>query len=136
MVANLTTRMTYRATCERVDGWWAISVDGVRGAHTQTRRLATAASTAREAVALLKDVDEAAIEIELDIKLPPEIGDILAQLHARQEAAESAQRMAAEAQAKAATALVASGFTLRDAGEVLGLSFQRVGQLVGRRKAN
>jgi predicted RNase H-like HicB family nuclease len=48
---------TYTAVCRRSGSWWAIGVRELKGVHTQARRLDQVAAMAREAIALMLDVD-------------------------------------------------------------------------------
>lgn len=126
-------RPTYVARCERSGGWWAISVPEVPGAHTQARRLEQAEGMAREAIALVLDIPEDAFDVELAPELPPELQAAVASMGQRKQEAAGAQRSATDAAAATARALLDAGLTVRDAGRVLGLSYQRVAQLVGHR---
>ena len=56
---------TYSAVCRRSAKWWAISVPKVKGVHTQARRLDQAAAVAREAIALVLDVDPATVQVRV-----------------------------------------------------------------------
>ncbi len=60
----------YRVVAERSEDWWAISVPGLSGVFSQTRRLDQVEAMAREAIALMLDVDETAIEVTVDPVLP------------------------------------------------------------------
>lgn len=131
-MAAVTDRPTYTARCVRSGGWWAISVPEVPGVHTQARRLEQAEVMAREAIALVLDVPEDAFDVVLAPELPPELERAVAAMGRQKQEAAEAQRAATEASAATARALVDAGLTVRDAGRVLGLSYQRVAQLVGR----
>lgn len=134
MVA-VSDRKAYTARCARSGGWWAISVPEVRGVHTQARRLEQAEAMVREAIALVLDVAEDSFDVALAPELPPELEQAIAAMGRSKQEAAAAQKAAAEAAAATARALVGAGLTVRDAGRVLGISYQRVAQLVGRRGA-
>ena len=51
--------------------WWAISVPEVKGAFSQARRLDQVEGMAREAIALILDVDRQSFDIEVLPDLPP-----------------------------------------------------------------
>ncbi|MFV2086800.1 hypothetical protein [Micromonospora sp. LOL_021] len=56
---------TYLVVCRRVGDWWAISVPELNGVHTQARRLDQVAAAAREAIALLLDVNQAVVDVDV-----------------------------------------------------------------------
>jgi hypothetical protein len=99
---------------------------------TQVPRLTRVEPMVREAVALLLEVPPDSFDIEVDIRLPGSVRELIdrtAELrHEAQLAAEAVTRAAADA----ARALLDLGLTMREAGQVLGLSHQRVLQLVHR----
>ena len=120
---------TYQATARRSGTWWAVEVPQVPGAHTQGRNLKEAEQMAREAVALLLDVEEDQVLIDLHPELPQATADILADFQARRVAREDAESAERTAQETAARALKEAGLSVRDAGAVLGISHQRIAQL-------
>lgn len=121
-------RKTYKVSVERDDaGWWVGTVRGVAGVHTQARTLPTLRERAAEALEAA-GVDGA--EVVLDLKLP---GKTTARVKAATVArakAEQATEAAGRLLREAARELAAAGVGVRDAGELLGVSFQRVHQLV------
>jgi len=122
---------SYRVVFERDESAaWIASVPSVRGCHTHGRTLEQARRRIREALALWVDDAEAAELVEV-VRLPPGTREAIRRsLRARRDAEERR----AEAQAtvrEAARALVQElDLGLRDAGELLGLSHQRVQQLI------
>jgi DNA-directed RNA polymerase specialized sigma24 family protein len=97
----------------------------------------------REATALVRErlvgqVGDADLDLELEVDLPDDDRDRLEAARRWREEARGrvAEAQAFQADAVAATALVAAelvrgeGLTLRDAGEILGVSLQRVHQLL------
>ncbi|WP_091448937.1 hypothetical protein [Actinokineospora iranica] len=69
-------------------------------------------------------------DLRVEVRLPDAVRDHLGRAEAlREEAARKQSEAAAEARA-AVRELLAQGLSQREAGEVLGLSFQRVNQLV------
>jgi predicted RNase H-like HicB family nuclease len=124
-------RPTYKARCVRSGAWWAISVAEVPGAHTQARRLEQAEAIAREAIALVLNVPPDSFDVELAPELAEELQAAIASMGQRKQEAADAQRSATDAAAATARALLDAGLTVRDAGRMLGLSYQRVAQLVG-----
>jgi predicted RNase H-like HicB family nuclease len=124
----------YRAIFERdaESGAWLARVPSVRGCHTYGRTLEQARGRLREALALwVARPDQAVIEEE--IRLPPDLTAAIQRSRRTRERAEREREHAQEETRAAAKALIDEGVSLRDAGELLGLSHQRVQQLVGTR---
>ncbi|SCL19576.1 type II toxin-antitoxin system HicB family antitoxin [Micromonospora inyonensis] len=115
----------YTAVCVRSGNWWSISVPELRGVHSQARRLDQVEAMAREAIALMLDVSPRSFEVEVR----PEISaEVAAARQARARLVE-AERSAEKATVDAAKTLLEQGYTVRDAGSLLGISPQRVSQL-------
>jgi hypothetical protein len=131
------SRKTYTVTCERAGDWWMLQSTPEPDHHlvTQVRRLSQAAGMARDAIALLLDVPSDSFDVEVDVRLPSSMRQLLDRaIELRQEAAQASEA-AAQAMTEAARALLRGGLTMREAGQVLGLSHQRVLQLVHRASA-
>lgn len=60
------TERSYTALCRRFGDWWAISVPELRGVHTQERTLDEVADMARDAVALMLDIDTGAVRVSVE----------------------------------------------------------------------
>jgi predicted RNase H-like HicB family nuclease len=107
---------------------WLVRIKGIRGCHTYGRTLRQAEERIREALALWLDRDPNGLEITPE--WPGDLVQIAAEVaEARDAAAASAQR-AGLATAAAAKKLEEMGLSRRDAAEVLGISHQRVQQLL------
>lgn len=112
---------------EHDGNWWVATVPAVKGCHTQGRSIAQARNRIREALALcLGDEKAEAAELADDIRLPSQLQKSMKALRKAEEEAAKLQKL----RAAAAKELTASGLSVRDAGEVLGVSFQRIQQLV------
>ncbi|MCG5464312.1 type II toxin-antitoxin system HicB family antitoxin [Micromonospora sp. MED01] len=118
--------MKYTATCVRSGDWWAITVPQIKGVFSQARRLDQVEGMAREAIALMLDVAPDSFEVDVQPDLPQEVSQARKARTALREAEQSADR----ATTAAARTLLARGYTVRDAGALLGISPQRVSQLV------
>ncbi|MBZ0253161.1 MAG: type II toxin-antitoxin system HicB family antitoxin [Candidatus Methylomirabilis sp.] len=115
------------------DGWWAASVRGVRGCRTQGRTIEQARERVREALALfVEDADEA--ELVDDVKLPPEAKEAMRRYRDARKRADAEQAKARRSARAAVRALTKNArLSLRDAGSLLGLSHQRVQQIVSEK---
>lgn len=134
----------FEVVFEPDDGGWHVSIPSVSGCRTWGRSLAAARRNIREALGLCVDVlgenaervAEAAVFVE-DIRLPaPAKRDLERALAKRKDA----DAVVADAQAQAGRVAKmltdGLGLSLRDAGDLLGLSHERVKQLadaLGRR---
>jgi DNA-directed RNA polymerase specialized sigma24 family protein len=126
----------YEVVTKRDGAWWAIEVvNGLpkdRVVLTQARRLNDVETMARDAIGLLLDVPVDSFEVTITYVLPQSMQDQV-NLFARAEALDIAARAeSGAARSRAAAGLVADGLTLREAADILGVSFQRVKQLVDR----
>lgn len=121
-------RFTVRA--RRIGGWWALDVDGAPGVHTQVRRLEQAEEMAREAIGGVMDISADSFEIVVAPEMPAPVRTIVEQATTARSQAAQAQDTAAQLTRDAARRLVQEGLTVRDAGSLLGVSHQRIAQLV------
>lgn len=120
----------YTAIFERDEsGAWLARIPSIRGCHTYGRTLEQARTRLREALGLWIDRPEHAV-IEEAIRLPADLRTAIQRSRRTRERAERERENAQEQTRAAAEALVDEGVSLRDAGELLGLSHQRVQQLV------
>ncbi len=125
----------YKATAIRGSGqWWEIEVTGGLPANvvgvSQCRRLTEAEATAVALIADLLDIEEEGIEVELTVNLPKVLARKLDEYRSVTQAEQAAQDRAAKVRADTAAALVDARLTMREAGQILGLSHQRIKQLV------
>jgi predicted RNase H-like HicB family nuclease len=122
---------SYRVVLERDEsGAWIARIPRVRGCHAYGRTLEQARRRIREALALwIEGAD--IVELVEDVRLPAEARDAIRRSRRARSAAEAQRLEAQAATAEAAQALVQElHLGVRDAGELLGLSHQRVQQLV------
>lgn len=110
-------------------GWWVASVREVPGCHTQGRTLRQARIRAREALGLyVADAQKASLDLE--IRLPARASRVLAEHRNARVRAEKEIGRAQRATREAVQALTRDlHLGVRDAGELLGLSHQRVQQI-------
>ena len=121
----------YRVEAIRSGGWWAITVPSLDGVFSQAKRLDQVENRAREAISLMLAIDENDVGA-LDIVVTPPAGaaELLRVLEVSVAAADEATRLAVATRREVAELLRAEGLPLRDVGELIGVSHQRVSQLL------
>jgi predicted RNase H-like HicB family nuclease len=126
-------RTSYTVRYERDEtGWWVAQVKEAPAAITQGRTIAEARRRIREALGLALDDDAAAKRAKLidDVKLPADAQRALRQARAARARLETESRKAQDSTAKAVrTLLKGMRLSVRDAGDLIGISPQRVHQL-------
>jgi predicted RNase H-like HicB family nuclease len=132
MVAGLSP--AYRAVAERDGAWWAIRVPELRGVYSQARRLADVEAMARDAIALMLDVEPNSFDVSVESVLGSDAAELVEQALAGRLEAERAARRASAQLRVAVDRLAASGLTVRDIAHILGLSHQRIAQVSGSRR--
>ncbi|WP_017594952.1 type II toxin-antitoxin system HicB family antitoxin [Nocardiopsis potens] len=121
----------FRATAARDGRFWSVTIHDLpenTAGFTQGRNWTEAEEMARDAIAGLLDVPADSF----DIRLAPEDEEAAQAIEAARQAREAAERAEAAKQRSlqdAALVLTRKGFTVRDAGRALGISYQRVSQL-------
>src|SRR6266542_3208047 len=119
--------------------WWLARVvaasDGADpiplNALTQARTVTKIESMARDLVATILDDDESNFEVELQYVLPDDLSELLCEARGARAWLDAAQELWQERSATAARALADKGYSLRETATLLGLSHQRVDQLLG-----
>jgi hypothetical protein len=120
---------TYHAHVERGDRYWLVRVREV-DRWTQARRLREVEEMARDLVAVMLDVDADSFQLDVTYDLPDSVRRRLAEADRLRQESDAAKSAAAAESRAAARELVESGLSLRDTAQLLGLSYQRVHQLV------
>jgi predicted RNase H-like HicB family nuclease len=140
MKARVGQVSTYDAVYERDEtGWWHVRVPSVRGCLTQGRTVEEARRRIREALGLFVD-DARTATLKDDIKLPARARRAIYQFTQHRRLAAREETKAANA-ARSVVKMLGGGslkMSTRDTAELLGISHQRVHQLVRarvRRKA-
>lgn len=122
--------MKVTANATRTGDWWAIEVPEVPGVFTQAKRLDQVPGMVADAVALMEDVDPAVIEVAVVPAVPVTIQAALARAQEQRAQAEALNVEASTLVRQVALDLTAAGYSLRDIGEIIGVSHQRVAQLL------
>ncbi len=129
-------RKRYVTCFERDEsGAWIAWVPSVQGCHTQGRSLNQARSRIREALSLFVS-DAWTADLSERIKLPAAIRNAVRRGTVARDRAERAARDAQQVVTLTAQELVGAGYSLRDAATLLGLSHQRVAQLIETQSTN
>jgi hypothetical protein len=112
--------------------WWAVEIPDLNdgGIFTQARHLQEVPAMAAEAVALILQIDQAQIDVQVQVQLPPSARAHLDAAERLRAQAAAAQHAAAEEARAAARALRETGLPLREVGAALGVSYQRAHQLL------
>ena len=121
----------HRVRAVRSGDWWAITVPALPGVFSQAKRLDQVEGMARAAIAMLLDItiDDVG-RIETDIEPPEPAAGMIATMHAALATARTATEEAATARREAARLLRSAGLPMRDVGHLLGISHQRVSQIL------
>lgn len=129
----MTGPAAYRAIAELDGDWWVVTVPDLRGVYTQGRTYDHAKAMARDAIATMLDVPPDRVAVVMDVRLPGHAEDTISEVAqaraARDEAAAAEQRKLRES----ARRLKAAGVKVVDAAALLGVSKQRVYQLLADR---
>lgn len=127
----MSDKRTYVVVYERdeAEDAWNVRVAGVDGCQTYGRSLSAAKSRMREALALWLGCDPSTLDLE--DRLPARFASVAKRANRARREAERAAARAQQEVAGAAKELTELGLSRRDAAELLGLSHQRVQQLVG-----
>jgi predicted RNase H-like HicB family nuclease len=123
---------SYRVVYERdEDGYWVADIPELVGAHTQGRTIPTTRARIREVIALVERIDdEYAFGLQEEFVFPESTAEAVVSALEKRQAAEQAQVDAIVETERGAKLLIESKVSMRDAGEILGISSGRIQQLV------
>ena len=126
----MSMKKTYTAIYERdaVNDAWNVRIEGIDGCQTYGRSLRQAQSRIREALALWLDREPETLVIR--DHLPKKFAAVAESVARARGDADRAGVRAQEKTLRAARALTDLGLSRRDAAELLGLSHQRIQQLL------
>lgn len=108
---------------------WLVHIKGIDGCQTYGRSLRQAEARIREALALWLDPEPEGLVITPE--LPQDLVAVASEVSQARDAAVATANVAGATTAKAAEKLERMGLSRRDAADVLGISHQRVQQLLG-----
>jgi predicted RNase H-like HicB family nuclease len=124
-------RETYTVRCRREpSGWWFVEVPDVEGGYTQARRLDQVEYMVRDLLSLLLDVPEDSFDVIVEPEIPGPLSAEIEKARELRRTAEVAHEAASEAVWRAVSELGAAQFSIRDIGQLLRLSHQRISQLM------
>ncbi len=126
----MTSSKTYTAIYDydADDNAWNVRVKGLTGCQTYGRSIRQAQSRIREALGLWLDTDSAQLRIR--DQFPAALASVADDVVRARSAAERAGAKAQQQTVEAVKSLTDLGLSRRDAAELLGLSHQRVHQLL------
>jgi hypothetical protein len=127
--AAMPARPRYHFTAERDRQRWFVKAEELPRIFTQVRRLDQAEAAARDVTALMLGVDPASFDVHVVAKLPELVRGLVERARHRRVELELIQAQASAVNAAAVHRLVDDGYSLRDIGALMGISFQRAGQL-------
>ncbi|MQA07764.1 MAG: HicB family toxin-antitoxin system [Pseudonocardiaceae bacterium] len=119
---------TYHAEVSRDGKFWLIRVREIDRS-TQALRYKDVTTMASELIEIMEDLRSDEYDLHLDVHLPSSVKDHQARAEVLREEAQRKQAEAAAESRAAVQELLALGLSQREAGDVLGVSFQRVNQL-------
>ena len=122
---------TYTARLAREkDDRWSVELEEEPRVHTWGKTVEQALARMREAAALWFETAEDEIDLIPHPVLPKAADRTVEQARQAREQARNADRLAVAQTRKAAVALTGRGISMRDAAAILGISHQRVHQLL------
>lgn len=122
---------SFTVTAERgTSGAWVLECAEL-GVVSQTRRLDRAKDEVVDALVFQSGLDSSDFEIEIVSILPTEVESLRQRAEELRAKAEVATGAAAAAKSELARKMKDEGFTLREMGQVLGVSYQRAAELAG-----
>jgi predicted RNase H-like HicB family nuclease len=125
----MNSRKTYEVTATRSGGWWALDVPELFGVHSQARRLDQAEDAIRDAIAFALEIPDDSFDVTFAVQADPASDEIVQLARIVRDDAERAEGEARDVTVAAIAHLKEHGYTQRDVGQLLGLSYQRVQQI-------
>jgi predicted RNase H-like HicB family nuclease len=122
---------TYRVECEwDKTGWWVVTVPDVPGAVTQCRRLDKVPADVGEVLELLTGQKPGSYNLDIQPEVPGRAGALATKARALRDDLDNLSSTVAVTTSTAVVSLSKSGFSMRDIGALVGVSHQRVDQIL------
>jgi DNA-directed RNA polymerase specialized sigma24 family protein len=128
MVAQVTT---YRVIATHEERFWLLSVPEL-DVVTQARTLDRAEATVRDLIAVWLDVPADSFAVEVEPRLDDEWTKLLRETKDARATADKASARASELLRTSVTTLHDAGLSAREVGSLVGISYQRVQQLLAK----
>lgn len=122
--------MELTANCVRDGKWWVVRVPEIRGLFTQVRRLDQVAEWVIDAASMLDDQPEDGWTVTVVPQLGEQSDAVVTSAKLARERLRHAEAESAKTSHEAIAQLIALGLSTRDIGAILGLSHQRIQQIV------
>ena len=119
---------SYHAEVTRDGKFWLVRVREI-GRSTQALRYKDVTVMASELIEIMEDLRGDEYDLHLEVHLPSSVKDHQARAEGLREEAQRKQAEAAAENRAAVQELLALGVSQREAGDLLGVSFQRISQL-------
>lgn len=128
------TTRTYQVNVRRDGNWWYFEIPEI-GLSGQARKLSDVSFEASDIIATWLKIDADTVAVDLSVEIPDEVASTWQEAKKLEATARAENAAAARLARHAVERLRADGFTLAEAGRVLGISTQRVSQLDAGNKA-
>jgi predicted RNase H-like HicB family nuclease len=128
MVAQVTT---YRVIATQEERFWLLSVPEL-DVVTQARTLDRAEATVRDLIAVWLDVPADSFAVEVEPRLDDEWTKLLRETRDARTTADKASARASEMLRTSVTTLHDAGLSEREVGSLVGISYQRVQQVLAK----
>jgi len=128
MVAQVTT---YRVIATQEERFWLLSVPEL-DVVTQARTLDRAEATVRDLIAVWLDVPADSFAVEVEPRLNDEWTKLLRETRDARTTADKASARASEMLRTSVTTLHDAGLSAREVGSLVGISYQRVQQVLAK----
>jgi hypothetical protein len=122
--------MKWHATARPDGRWWYVEIDGLDAGYGQARRLAEVPTAAREIISVNTGGKPDDIDVDVIIKVPGGLQMLLDDANRKDAEARDTAKSAAALRREAARSLVDGGLSQKDASQVLGVTPQRLNQLI------
>lgn len=123
--------MDVTAICERSGDWWAIAVPEVEGGFTQAKRLDQVPAMVADLVNLATGTPADQVHVTIDARVPgTTAAQVLAYAEQLDELGRNLQKDAAAYRRHAMRHYQQAGLPVRDIGHLVGVSYQRVSQIL------